>query len=167
LLLACAPLAACGGGASGAGNGAETARAETPTPSPTPTPAGRIADEAGLLSDAQKAELSARLGSLELRTGRQVIVATVTSLHGRDIDAAVAELAARLGVRDGVVLMVSLKDREVRLAVGHGSDKLLTADDAKRIVNQAMYPDLHANHFDRGILKGADQIIAELSETTA
>ena len=158
-----APLAACGGGP--AGNGAESVVAVTPTPSPTPTPVGRVADEAGLLSPEQKAALSAQLGSLELRTGRQVIVATVTSLHGRDIDAAVAELAGRMGVREGVILMVSLKDREVRLAVQHGSDKLLTQADANRIVNGVMYPDLHANHFDLGIMKGADAIVAQLSET--
>ncbi|MEZ0244188.1 MAG: TPM domain-containing protein [Sphingomonas sp.] len=157
------PLAACGG--TPAGNGTETAAVETPTPSPTPTPAGRIADEAGLLSATQRVELSARLGSLELRTGRKVVIATVKSLHGRDIDEAVEILGTRLGVHDGVILLVAVKEREVRLAVGRGSDRLLTTAEAKQIVNGAMYPDLHANRFGAGILKGANRIIAELSET--
>lgn len=139
--------------------------AATPTPSPTPTPAGRIADEAGLLSAAQKATLSAQLGSLELRTGRKVIVATVTSLNGRDIDTVVEDFGTRLGVHDGVILLVAPKERQVRLAVGRGSDKLLTNGEAKRIVNETMYPLLHANHFDLGIMKGADAIVAQLSET--
>lgn len=158
-----APLAACGGGP--AGNGAERVVAATPTPSPTPTPAGRIADEAGLLSPEQKAALSAQLGSLELRTQRQVVVATVKTLNGRDIDDVVEDLGTRLSVHDGVVLLVALKERQVRLAVGRGSAKLLTTGEAKRIVNETMYPDLHANHFDLGIMKGADAIVAQLSET--
>lgn len=138
----------------------------TPSPSPTPTPAGRIADEAGLLSDAQKAELSQKLGSLELRTGRQVVVATVTSLHGRDIDTLAGELGARLGMRDGAILIVSLRDRQANLAIGKGaSARLLTKAEAARIVNKVMYPDLHANRFGDGIMKGADAIVAELSET--
>jgi uncharacterized protein len=136
-------------------------------PSPTPTPAGRIADMAGLLSDAQKAELSARLGSLELRSGKPVVIATIVSLGGRDLDDVVNELGNRLGVHDGVLLLVAVKDREVRLAVGRSARRLLTDGEARRIVSETMYPDLHANRFAAGILKGADRIIAELSETRA
>ena len=137
----------------------------TPTPAPTPTPAGRIADEAGLFSTEQKARLSAQLGSLELRTGRQVIVATVKTLNGRDIDTVVEDIGNRLGVHDGVVLLVAPRERQVRLAVGRSALKLLTTGEAKRIVNETMYPDLHANRFADGIIKGADEIVAQLSET--
>lgn len=157
-----APLAACGGGER-AGNGAAAAA----TPAPTPTPPGRILDEAGLLSDAQRAELSARLGSLELRTGRKVVIATVKSLGGHSIDDAVELIGTRLGVHDGVVLLVAPREREVRLAVGRESSGLLTHGETERIVNKTMYPDLHANRFGDGIMKGADAIVAELSETVA
>lgn len=94
-----------------------------------------------------------------------MVVATVKTLGGRDIDTVVEDLGTRMGVHDGVILLVAPKERQVRLAVGRGSDRLLTNAEARRIVNDVMYPELHANHFDRGILKGADQIVAELSET--
>lgn len=126
-----------------------------------------IFDEAGLLSDVQKDELSKLLGSLELRTKRQVVIATVKSLNGQSIDERVETLGSRLGVHDGVVLMVAPKEREVRLAVGQSASKLLTQGETQRIVNQTMYPDLHANRFGDGIVKGVDRIVAELSETTA
>lgn len=148
-------------------NGSVTAKVDILAPSPTPTPAGRIADLAGLLSDRQKAELSAKLGSLELRSGRAVVIATIPSLNGRDMDAAVEDLGNRLGVHDGVLLLVAVKDRQVRLAIGNSARKMLTNAEAKRIVSETMYPDLHANRFAIGILKGADRIIAELSETHA
>jgi uncharacterized protein len=135
------------------------------TPSPTPTPAGRIADVADLLSDTQKARLSSQLGSLELRTGRQVAVATVTSLDGRKIDDVVEELGTRLGIKDGVLLFIAVKERQARLAVGRGATGLLTDQEAQRIVSVTMFPDLHANRFGDGIMKGADRIVAELSET--
>ncbi|MCW3847031.1 TPM domain-containing protein [Sphingomonas sp. LB-2] len=144
-----------------------TSLAPSPAPSPAVTPAGRIADMAGLLSDAQKAELSAKLGALERRTGQQVVIATTPTLNGRDLDDAAEELGNRLGVHDGVLLLVAVKERELRLMVGRGSLKLLTKSEADAIIHKTMYPDLHANHFAAGILKGADRIIAELSETRA
>ncbi len=122
---------------------------------------------AGLLSAKQKAELSAKLGSLELRSGYPVVIATIGSLGGRDLDDVTDELGNRLGVQHGVLLLIAIKDREVRLAVGDAARKLLTNDEAQRIIRQTMYPDLHANRFAAGLLKGADRIIAELSETQA
>jgi uncharacterized membrane protein YgcG len=65
------------------------------------------------------------------------------------------------------MLVVALKERQVRLAVGHGALKLLTNEEAKRIVTDDIQPDLHANRFDKGILKGADKILSQLSETKA
>jgi len=158
-------LAGCGSGAVDTGTGA--AAAETPRPTPSPAPADRIADGANILSAAQKAELLARMGSLEARTKRRVVVATVTTLNGRDIDAVAEDIGNRLGVHDGVVLVVSIKDREYRLAVGQGAIGLISQAEAARIAKESLQPDLHANRFDLGILKGVDRIIAELSETIA
>lgn len=124
-------------------------------------------DGANLLSAAEKAGIAERLVSLEKRTRLQVVIATTPTLNGRDIDDAVEELGNRLGVRDGVVLMVAPKEREVRLAVGRGAMKLITDAEAHRIVSEAMVPELHANRFGPGIVKGIDRIVAELSETIA
>lgn len=136
-----------------------------PTPTPSATPVVHIADMAGLFTPAQRADLTKRLGALQARTGRPVVVATVKSLNGRDLDAAVNDLGNRLGAHDGVLLFISTGDREVRLAIGEPSRGLLTDVEAKRIVSETMYPDLHANRFAAGMLKGVDRIIAELSET--
>lgn len=136
-----------------------------PAPAPSATPAGHIADMAGLFSPAEKAELLRKLGSLQARTGKLVVVATVKSLNGRDLDDAVNDLGNRLGAHDGVLLFISTGDREVRLAIGEPARALLTDAEAKRIVSQSMYPDLHANRFAAGMLKGVDRIIGELSET--
>jgi uncharacterized protein len=126
-----------------------------------------VLDGAGLLSAGEKSEIAARLVSLEKRTKLQVVIATMPSLGGRAIDDVVEELGNRLGVRDGVLLLVVPKEREVRLAVGLGAMKLITNAEAHRIVSEAMVPDLHANRYGAGIVKGTDRIVAELSETIA
>lgn len=127
----------------------------------------RILDGAGLLSAPERAEIAARLVSLEKRTRRQVVIATMPTLGGRDIGDVIEDLGRRLGVDDGAVLLVVPREREVRLAVGRGAMKLITNAEANRIVSEAMVPDLHANRYGPGIVKGTDRIVAELSETVA
>ncbi len=128
---------------------------------------GFVVDMADLLSPDEEAALTRRLGAFEVRTRQRVVVATLPTLRGQAMDAVVEDLGNRLGLHDGVILVVALKERQVRLAVGRGARKLLTDAEAKRIVSDVMVPDLHANRFDKGILKGADSIMAELSETKA
>ncbi|MES2442077.1 MAG: TPM domain-containing protein [Pseudomonadota bacterium] len=122
-------------------------------------------DAGNLLSPAQEAALSQRLGAFEARTRHRVLIATVPSLEGRKLDDAVEEIGNRFGLHDGVVMLVAVRERKVRVAVGRGAMKLITNSEAQRIVSRHMVPDLHANRFDQGILKGADRIMAELSET--
>ena len=47
---------------------------------------GRVVDNANLLDPAQEAALTAKLASVEQRTGRQFVVATLPSLEGRTIE---------------------------------------------------------------------------------
>jgi len=152
-------LAACGGGAPAVNNQAAADEAVMPV--------ARILDGAALLSADEKAAISARLVSLEERTKLRVVIATMPTLGGRKIDDVVEALGNRLGVHDGVVLLVVPKEREVRLAVGRGALRLITNAEAQRIVSEAMVPDLHKNLYGPGIVKGADRIVAELSETIA
>ena len=47
---------------------------------------GRVVDSANLLSPADEAELTAELAALEQRSSRQLVVATVPSLGGYEIE---------------------------------------------------------------------------------
>ena len=47
---------------------------------------GRVVDNADLLDPAQQAALEAKLASVEQRSGRQFVVATLPSLQGRTIE---------------------------------------------------------------------------------
>ena len=47
---------------------------------------GRVVDQAGLLQPAQIVDLTTKSDALEAATGRQFVVATVSSLEGRTIE---------------------------------------------------------------------------------
>lgn len=154
-------LAGCGGTPQ-AGNA--TAQAEATARVSLP---GIVLDDAHLLSPADKDTLDARLRETAARTGQRLVVATLPSLKGHSMESVVNDLGNRMGLSDGVMLVIAVKERQIRLAVGHGALKLISNAEAERIVAQDIRPDLHANRFDKGILKGADKILSELSETRA
>jgi uncharacterized protein len=163
-------LAACGGGGPANDTAAAPTPAATPMPAPSASPVAtlpHVVDQAELLGAAKAAELEAKLAAFEQRTKHRLVVVTAPSLEGHPIDDVTEALGAQMDVRDGVILLVALKEREVRLAVGKGASKLLNDREAKRIVNQTMYPDLHANRYGPAIERGAAHILAELSETIA
>ena len=145
---------------------------ERPAAAAAPAPAGPAAkelilDRADLIPADEEAELSKRLSAVAARSGEPLVIATLPSLQGQPMEKVIDDLGTRLGLRDGVMMVVALKEREVRIAVGHGALKLLSNAEAQRIVTEDMRPDLHANRYDKGILKGADKILSQLSETSA
>ena len=73
---------------------------------------GRVVDQAGLLSPAQIVDLSTKSDALEAATGRQFVVATVTSLEGRTIEDYGYRLGREWGIGDtqkddGVILLIA------------------------------------------------------------
>jgi len=143
------------------------ARAQSAAESSPDLPAltGRVVDAAALLDVAQENALDARLAEHESATGHQVVVATVTSLDGRDI----ADYANRLGRAwgvgraendDGVVLLVAPNERDVRIEVGYGLEGALTDALSSRIIRRDILPAFRDGDFPGGIDAGVQSILA-------
>lgn len=125
---------------------------------------GRVVDQADLLSPAQEADLDAKLASLDQRTGRQFVVATVNSLEGRPIEDYGYRLGRTWGIGneqkdDGVVLLVAPKERKVRIETGYGARVFLTDAVSSVIIRESIVPRFKAGDYAGGIAAGADQII--------
>lgn len=76
----------------------EPREAEPDDPAVTLALAGRVTDQADILSPAAEQRIVDRLVELERRTGHQVVAASVRSLGDRDI----ADVARDLGNRRGI-----------------------------------------------------------------
>jgi uncharacterized protein len=110
-----------------------------------PTLSGRVVDEAGILNQTTRATLTARLAAVESQTTNQIVVATVTSLQGTEIETYANGLfrAWRLGQaakNNGVLLLVAPSERKVRIEVGYGLEGTLTDAVAKLIIGQSIVP---------------------------
>jgi uncharacterized protein len=133
-----------------------------------PKLSGRVVDEANLLSPASEAALTQKLEALETTTGRQVVVATLPSLQGLEIEEYGYQLgrAWKLGgekTNDGAVLIVVPNERKVRIEVGYGLEPVLTDALSSVIIQSAILPKFKAGDMEGGVVAGADALIQQLS----
>ena len=135
-----------------------------------PALTGRVVDAAGVLSPAQEAAIAERLEAQERATSNQVVVATVPSLQGYDIERFANDLfrAWRLGQQgrdNGVLLLIAPSEREVRIEVGYGLEGNLTDAISSDIVRNRILPRFRAGDLPGGILAGVEAILAAIEGT--
>lgn len=129
---------------------------------------GRIVDQAGILPAQTQAALEPKLADLEAKSGIQLVVATVKSLDGEEIEPYANALFRtwKLGEKDknnGVLLLVAPNERKVRIEVGYGLEGTLTDAISKVIIVNAMAPRFRAGDFGDGVMRGVDDIITVLT----
>ena len=131
-------------------------------------PDGPVYDGADILSPATEATLDARLRDYNRETGRAIIVATVPSLGGTEIEPYATALYADWGIggaqRDtGLLLLVARDDRKMRIEVGYGLHPWFGGIMAGRVINDVITPRFKAGDFDGGVTQGIDAIIDHLA----
>ena len=133
-----------------------------------PALSGRVVDEAELLSAEDEASLTATLQALEERTTDQLVVVTLKSLQGTDIDDYGYQLGRHweIGQKDkdnGVLLIVAPDERAVRIEVGYGLEGSLTDAMSRVIIETAILPRFRDGDFPGGIRAGAAAIVEILA----
>ncbi|VDA99242.1 Beta-propeller domains of methanol dehydrogenase type [Olavius algarvensis spirochete endosymbiont] len=120
---------------------------------------GRINDNAGLLSQASKNELEAYLAELERASGIQVALLTIPSLSGENIESYSFRVAEEWGLGDkeddnGVLLLVALDERKIRIEVGYGLESVLTDAKSGFIIRNVIVPEFKKGNYSEGIVEG-------------
>lgn len=124
---------------------------------------GRVNDHAGTLSREQTRALEQELEQFERETGHQIAVLTIPSLEGdslEDFSIRVAEnwQIGKKGFDNGVILLVALKDRRLRLEVGYGLEGVLPDAVANQIITRYIVPSFRDGHYGTGIMSGIDAV---------
>jgi uncharacterized protein len=137
-----------------------------------PALTGRVVDQAGVISQESRSDIAAKSQALEQKSGIQLVVATVTSLEGGDIETYANELfrAWKLGQEqknNGVLLLVAPNEHKVRIEVGYGLEGTLTDALSSVIISTAIIPQFKSGDFSGGIDRGVDGIISVLNGDTA
>jgi uncharacterized protein len=125
---------------------------------------GRVNDYAGVMSQDQVGSLESRLGQFEQETGHQVAVLTIPALDGEDIEGFSIRVAenwkiGKKGFDNGVILVVAVKDRRLRLEVGYGLEGVLPDAIAKQITSNYIVPRFRSQDYAGGIIAGIDAVL--------
>lgn len=126
---------------------------------------GRVMDRAGILDEQTELTLTELLRAHEDSTGNQIVVMTVSSLEGEEIEsyALRAARAWKVGTDEndnGVVVVVATEERKVRIEVGYGLEGAVPDAVAARIIRNEIIPRFRDGDFDAGVSAGTIALLA-------
>lgn len=130
---------------------------------------GHVVDEVGILGVETKAEIVQFLTIHEQQTSNQIVVAIIESLDGKSIEEYSTALFRHWGLgqkekNNGVLLLLAIQDRRMKIEVGYGLEGTLTDANCKMIIEYVLTPAFKKKEYGMGI-KQATQDIADLLGT--
>lgn len=133
---------------------------------------GRVVDDAGIIDAETSARLTGKLEAFEQKSSDQIVVATIRSLDGEALEPFANRLfrawgLGQAGEDNGVLLLVALDDRKMRIEVGYGLEGTLTDLHSKLIIENTMVPAFRAGDYAAGIDGAVDDIIMVLEGNAA
>lgn len=133
---------------------------------------GRVVDAADILPPEVEARIAAKSEAIEKQTTAQLVVATVPSLDGYEIEDYGYRLGRTWGIGqkretggrgdNGVILLVAPNDRKVRIEVGYGLEPILTDALSATIIQRAIIPEFRAGNMPAGVEAGFDAIAKQV-----
>ncbi|MEY4931570.1 MAG: hypothetical protein RI909_2294 [Bacteroidota bacterium] len=129
-----------------------------------------VHDDADILSPQAEAQLEAILKAHRDSTSTQIAVLLIPSLDGDDIDSyslRVAE-AWKLGQEkkdNGILFLVAMQEKQMRIEVGQGLEGELTDALSSRINRNEVAPNFRQGNYEAGIVAGVMGIIHSVEGT--
>ncbi|KAF0184381.1 MAG: hypothetical protein FD163_1955 [Hyphomonadaceae bacterium] len=135
-----------------------------------PALSGRVVDQANIIPDDVEATLVAKLTQMETESSDQVVVVTLNSLDGYEIEEYGYQLGRNWGIGqkdqdNGILLIVAPNERKVRIEVGYGLEGVMPDILANQVIQGAIIPKFRAGDMVAGIVAGVDGIDAVLKAT--
>ncbi len=133
--------------------------------SAVPMLTAHVVDTTGVLTVPEREQLEAKLGAFEQSRGSQVVVLLVPTTQPEDIASYANRVAnswkiGRKDVGDGLLLIVALQDRKIRIEVAKTLEGPIPDLAASRIIEQAISPGFKQGDYAGGLNAGVDQILA-------
>jgi uncharacterized protein len=129
-----------------------------------PKPRGYVSDFANVLNAGTRRSLEAQLEALDRQTSIQLACVTVKDLDGQSIERFATRLFNTWGIgtarrNNGVLVLVAPRDRQMRIEVGTGLERVLTDELAASLIQAHFVPAFRRGQFDRGIEVGVARVI--------
>ena len=134
---------------------------------PKPTKNFFVNDFANVISNADEEKMQQQGEALFKECGAQVVVVTVKNLNGEDLESYSLNLARswRIGSDendDGILLLLAVDERKVRIEVGYGLEGALPDSKTGRILDTYGVDRFKKNDFSTGLAAVYDSLVNEV-----
>ncbi len=131
---------------------------------------GRVVDLAHVLQNSVVESLTTQLAAHEAQSSNQVAVLIVPSLEGESLEEFSHRVATtwklgQKGTDNGVLLLVAIQERKVRIEVGYGLEGVLTDARSAQIIRNEIVPRFRAGDMPGGVTAGINAIIKTIEGT--
>jgi uncharacterized protein len=131
-----------------------------------------VTDKAQIFTQPQLEELRTKLYQFESETTNQLVILTIDELGNQTIEEYALEVFNQNGLGqegkdNGILILFSKLDREVRIEVGYGLEPYITDAVASRIIQNTMIPRFKEEEYFDGLDAATNQIIEFLNNPEA
>lgn len=131
-------------------------------------PSGFVNDFAHMLRSDTITTLNQTLTEFSQSTGNEMVVVTIDT-HGDDetIETYAERLFQEWGIGkekedNGVLLLISKEDREMRIEVGYGLEPIITDIEASHIISDVLVPAFQKEDYNSGVLSAIERIMNDI-----
>lgn len=129
---------------------------------------GRVVDHAGVLMRDEATTLERTLQRIEAETSNQIVILLVPSLGGESIEdfgirVARAWALGQKGRDNGVLILVAVEDRQMRIEVGYSLEGALTDAQSSYIIRNIIAPSFRDGRYAEGLVRGVDAVAAAIA----
>jgi uncharacterized protein len=123
-----------------------------------------IVDNANLISDGVEQNINYQLQELSNFTGIQLAVLTIPTLEGEVLESYSMKVAEtwKLGSAEkdtGVLLLIALEERSIRIEVGYGLEGVLTDTKCGLIIRNVIAPEFRNGNYQAGIVNAVNNMV--------
>ena len=125
-------------------------------------------DFADVVDQASADSITALATELRQKTGAEMAVVTLADIGGETIDPVAVALfqewgMGRSGKDDGVLILLAVSERRVRIETGYGLEGPLPDGRCGAIIRRVMAPALSAGRYGEGLLAGARSVAGAIA----
>jgi uncharacterized protein len=123
-----------------------------------------VYDYANVLSSNEKAQLEEKLVKYADSTTTQIVIITIESLNGEEVSNLATIWGQTWGIGgtgkddNGVIVLLSKKERKIAINPGYGLEDRLTAGIGGEIIRNVIIPSFKAGSYYNGLDKGTDEL---------
>lgn len=130
-----------------------------------PNPPKFVNDLAHMLQDNEAQALEYKLHAYRDSTSNQVIILTVPTLEGHDVESYANEIGRTWGIgekgkNNGVLILIAQQERKTRIEVGYGLEGAIPDAATKDILREIIKPNFKQENYYQGFDQAIDRIMA-------